>query len=178
MYNQGTLSLTNSDPDDNRTKEWSATWTITTENSTTISIPNPTSALPAVNDQNGPLVLLGMQSVLPQAIADDDNDDDDDIALSFNYLIRTRFDDGTNPAPYAQVDDKGNLYPDEYAHEMVSVSIPLKDFTGENLGNVWEMNKRITYTVIINPETKIIKIDPAVEEWVGRNGSYSYPNNN
>ena len=78
------------------------------------------------------------------------------MILSFDYNIITKF-NGT-----------------EYAHEKIHASIPLSSFEvtlGGNDGiDRWNMNKKITYTIIINPVTTTIKIDPAMVDWIIETG--------
>lgn len=160
VYSTGTLSLENSDPNSATTQPWTWTganngslpWT-TSGNTTTITMYDVTTALPAVA-ANDPTVILGMRSVLPQAVTQG-------MVLSFDFNIVTKF--GT----------EGNE--EEYAHEKVHTSIKLSDFTS-TIAN-WEMNKKITYTVTINPETTTIKIDPAMVDWLTDSAVYPNPNN-
>ena len=163
VYNTGTLSLINSDPNSATTREWTWTgadtgslpWT-TSGNTTTITMYDVTTALPSATDPNtDPVELLAMRSVLPQAVTND-------MVLSFDFNIVTKF--GT----------EGHEV--EYAHENVHTSIKLSDFVS-TIAN-WEMNKRITYTVTINPETTTIKIDPAMVDWLTDSAVYPNPNQN
>lgn len=155
VYNTGTLSLTNADPDSASTVAWSGSWTPTTSTQE-----NPTIETITMSDVATPLTttatnLLAMRSVLPQAVTND-------MVLSFDFNIVTKF--GT----------VGNEV--EYAHENVHTSIKLSDFVS-TIAN-WEMNKRITYTVTINPETTTIKIDPAMVDWLTDSAVYPNPNQN
>lgn len=53
---------------------------------------------------------------------------------------------------------------DPYSEEVIPVNV-LFNTLGDPAITAWEMNTKYTYTIIINPETEIIKFDPAVEEW-------------
>ena len=155
VYNTGTLSLTNADPNSATTVAWSGSWTPTTSTQE-----NPTIETITMSDVATPLTttatnLLAMRSVLPQAVTND-------MVLTFDFNIVTKF--GT----------VGNEV--EYAHENVHTSIKLSDFVS-TIAN-WEMNKRITYTVTINPETTTIKIDPAMVDWLTDSAVYPNPNQN
>ena len=92
--------------------------------------------------------LLAMMSVMPQAVTDD-------MVLSFKYNISTRFGTSAADAP-------------EYAHEKIQANIKLSEVTS-HIG-IWDMNKKITYTITINPKTTIIKIDPAMVDWIPQTG--------
>ena len=83
--------------------------------------------------------VLAMQNVLPQTVTND-------VVLNFKYNISYKYD--------------GH----EYAHEKITAAVQLNSIT--NAIASWDMNKKITYEITINPETTVIKIDPAMEEWV------------
>ena len=98
----------------------------------------------AMDDVDTPLTtslieVLSMQKVLPQAVTSN-------VVLNFKYNISYKY-SGT-----------------EYAHEKITAAVNLNSITGA-IAN-WEMNKKITYNITINPETTVIKIDPAMEDWV------------
>lgn len=82
--------------------------------------------------------VLSMQNVLPQDVTNSN-------VLNLTVKISYKY-NGT-----------------EYAHEAIDYSIKLSDFTAAV--SKWEMNKKITYTLTINPETTVVKLDPAMEEW-------------
>ena len=145
VYSKGTLSLTNTEPSGTAaaTNDWTATWT-------------PSGDADAINMDaiSTPLTetavdVLSMRSVLPQDVTPS-------MILTFDYNIVTKF-NGV-----------------EYAHEKIHASIPLSSFEvtlGGNDGiDRWNMNKKITYTIIINPVTTTIKIDPAMVDWIVETG--------
>ena len=145
VYSQGTLTLTNTEPSGTTaaTNDWTATWAST-----------GTAAPISMNAISTPLTqsevdVLAMRTVLPQEVTSS-------MILSFDYNIITKF-NGT-----------------EYAHEKIHASIPLSSFEvtlGGNDGiDRWNMNKKITYTIIINPVTTTIKIDPAMVDWIIETG--------
>ncbi|MBO4657730.1 MAG: fimbrillin family protein [Bacteroidales bacterium] len=147
VYDTGTLTLSNGDPiNDNpsvtthKTKAWTGGWE-TQGSRTTYNMNDVTAPLNTADSEVGPTTLLVERSVLPQSVSDNDN-----LKLSFDYLISTKF-DGT-----------------EYSHEKIHAEVKLKDFSGA-IGE-WEMNKKITYTISINPETTVIRIDPAMVDWI------------
>ncbi|MCR5850774.1 MAG: fimbrillin family protein [Bacteroidaceae bacterium] len=82
--------------------------------------------------------VLTMQNVLPQTVTDN-------VILNFKYNISYKY--------------NGN----EYAHEKITAALQLNNIT--NAISAWEMNKKITYTITINPETTVIRIDPAMVDW-------------
>lgn len=82
--------------------------------------------------------VLEMQNVLPQTVTNN-------VVLNFKYNISYKY-NGT-----------------EYAHEKITAALQLNNIT--NAISAWEMNKKITYTITINPETKVIRIDPAMVDW-------------
>lgn len=82
--------------------------------------------------------VLAMQNVLPQTVTNA-------VVLNFKYNISYKY-NGT-----------------EYAHEKITAAIQLNSIT--NAIASWEMNKKITYTLTIDPETTVIRIDPAMVEW-------------
>lgn len=155
VYDKGTLSLINTeptlpDPILGEKANWTWTdastkplpWTPTGEKKT-ISMSNPAAALTTSEAD-----ILPMMSVMPQAVTDD-------MVLSFKYNISTRFGTSAAAAP-------------EYAHEEIQANIKLSEVTS-HIG-IWDMNKKITYTITIDPKTTIIKIDPAMVDWVTETG--------
>ena len=82
--------------------------------------------------------VLSMQNVLPQTVTDA-------VVLNFKYNISYKY-NGT-----------------EYAHEKITAAIQLNSIT--DAISSWDMNKKITYTITINPETTVIRIDPAMVDW-------------
>ena len=143
------MALTNSDPNSATTRAWTGSWDVTDQTPTSITMNNVTSALTTSADDH---VILGMQSVLPQNVTNS-------MILTLTYNIVTK---------YSGV---------EYAHEKIQTSIDLSTISGAS-GPItsWDMNKKITYTIVINPETTLVRIDPAMVDWVTDSGSY--PNNN
>ena len=149
VYNTGTLALTNSDPNSATTRAWTGSWDVTDQTPTTLNMRDVTSALTTSVDRD---TILAMQSVLPQSVTNS-------MILTLTYNIVTK---------YSGV---------EYAHEKIQTSIDLSTISGAS-GPItsWDMNKKITYTIVINPETTLVRIDPAMVDWVTDSGSY--PNNN
>lgn len=82
--------------------------------------------------------VLSMQNVIPQAVTNN-------VVLNFQYNISYKY-NGT-----------------EYAHEKITAAIQLNNITGAI--SSWDMNKKITYAITINPETTLIRIDPAMVDW-------------
>ena len=114
----------------------------TTGEATTINMDNVTSPLTTAETE-----VLAMQNVLPQELTASNT-------LTLDYNISYKY--------------SGS----EYAHEKISATIKLSDFT--NSITAWAMNKKITYTLIINPETTVIKLDPAMVDWESEDaGTYT-----
>lgn len=140
VYTTGNLALSNTEPTETGSKTNAWTGVWEPVGDTT------TISMNAINTplgKNKATVVLPMRSVMPQTVTDD-------IVLEFDYRIVTKFNT------------------DEYAHEKIHTSIKLNSFTGHIAA--WEMNKKITYTIIIDPVTTTIKIDPAMVDWVTETG--------
>lgn len=138
VYNKGTLTLTNTEPSAS-TFNTTVPWTVTGGNWS----PTGNTSSVTMSDVTTPLTttavdVLKMQNVLPQTVTDD-------VVLNFKYNISYKY-NGT-----------------EYAHEKITAAVQLNSIT--DAISVWEMNKKITYTITINPETTTIRIDPAMVEW-------------
>lgn len=89
--------------------------------------------------------ILGLRAAMPQAI-------DDTNVFSIKYQIKTiRSWDESNPAI-----------------EVVEDSKKLSEFN-ETLTS-WNMNKKITYHITINPVDQQILFDPALENWIAVDG--------
>ena len=132
VYNQGTLSLNNSDLGSTGTKAWEGGWT-STGTAHTVEMADVTTPL-----KTTAVDVLTMQNVLPQAVTND-------VKLNFKYNISYKYNGS------------------EYAHEKITASVQLNSITDAITS--WDMNKKITYTITINPETTIIRIDPAMVDW-------------
>ena len=132
VFNQGTLSLTNSDLGSTGTKAWTGSWA-TSGTAGSVTMSNVTTPLTTTA-----VDVLTMQNVLPQTVTDN-------VVLNFKYNISYKY-NGT-----------------EYAHEKITAALQLNNIT--NAISAWEMNKKITYTITINPETTVIRIDPAMVDW-------------
>ncbi len=160
VYDTGTLTLANSEPTlstpiSPSKVDWTwdgksngtLPWTPTGEKKT-ISMSDISDPLTEDANQS---VLLRMRSVMPQVVTND-------IVLSFKYNISTRF--GATGAAG-----------EEYAKEEITASIRLNDAqTVSGAIAKWDMNKKITYTITINPKTTTIKVDPAMVDWVAQTG--------
>ena len=82
--------------------------------------------------------MLPTYSIIPQAVGT--------AYISFSYTVRTQYD------------------ANNYVEETVQTgNIRLSSFTGA--GTSWDMNRRITYVVTINPECNEILIDPEASDW-------------
>ena len=132
VFNQGTLSLTNSDLGSTGTKAWTGSWA-TSGTAGSVSMSDVTTPLTTTA-----VDVLTMQNVLPQTVTNN-------VVLNFKYNISYKY-NGT-----------------EYAHEKITAALQLNNIT--NAISAWEMNKKITYTITINPETTVIRIDPAMVDW-------------
>jgi hypothetical protein len=133
VANKGTFSLTNSDPGENKTKEWTVTeWT---------SLGGAVEVKPTIAS---PLTLgttakdiFGWQSVIPQNTAA--------VKMTVKFTVATE-------------------YPSKTVEEVVTKTVNLSDFTVQI--SAWERNKRYTYTLIIEPDTGIIRIIPVEDDWL------------
>ena len=137
VANKGTFSLTNSDPGSNTTKEWTLT------NPEWASLEGAVEVKPTI--ASTPLGttatdIFGWQSVIPQSTAA--------VAMKVKFNVKTVY--PTNPAKTVE--------------EVVEKTVNLSDFTDPI--SVWERNKRYTYTLIIEPDTGIIKIIPVETDWL------------
>ncbi|MCR5850773.1 MAG: fimbrillin family protein [Bacteroidaceae bacterium] len=140
VYTTGNLVLTNTEPSE--TSAATSAWTGSwTPTGSTTTISMDAIDTPLKKDRA--TKVLQMRSVMPQTVTDD-------IVLAFDYNIVTKFNT------------------DEYAHEKIHASVKLNEVTGHIAA--WEMNKKITYTIIIDPVTTTIKIDPAMVDWVTEAG--------
>lgn len=139
VYKTGTLTLSNTDPATESTPVTTAT-TRPWSGSWATSEPVSSVDMDDVDDAltTTAVDVLTMQNVLPQEVTDE-------VVLNFKYNISYKY-NGT-----------------EYAHEKITAAIQLNDITDAITS--WDMNKKITYTITINPETTTIKIDPAMVEW-------------
>lgn len=134
VFNQGTLTLSNTEPSGTTpaTQPWTGSWA-TSEPAGSVSMSDVTT--PLTTDA---VDVLKMQNVLPQTVTNN-------VVLNFKYKISYKY-NGT-----------------EYAHEKITAALQLNNIT--NAISAWEMNKKITYTITINPETTVIRIDPAMVDW-------------
>ena len=81
--------------------------------------------------------IFGWQSVIPQSTAA--------VAMKVKFTVKT-------------------VYPTKTVEEVVEKTVNLSDFT-VNIP-VWERNKRYTYTLILEPDTGIIRIIPVEDDWL------------
>ena len=139
VYNKGTLTLSNTEPSGSTTAStvaWTSTTTgIWTPSGDTTSISMANVTTPLTTDT---VSVLRMQNVLPQTVTDD-------VVLKFKYKISYKY-DGT-----------------EYAHEKITENVQLNHIT--DAIDKWEMNKKITYVITIDPVKTVIRIDPAMVDW-------------
>jgi hypothetical protein len=140
VYNQGTLSLTTTEPAE-ATKNTVGTWTspawTTTGSAASLTPANLTvTATPSTSANT----LLANQSVLPQDLSN--------VHLTFDLDITTTYTAGqTN-------------------HEIIPIDIPLAGSTGFNT-SAWALNHKYTYIVKVVPSENKVLFDPAIEEeWV------------
>ena len=135
---QGTLALINADPDATGTSAWTAT-------DGTAPAWSASSATQTVSGESAvaltsltPATVLPMRSFLPQGLGT--------MAINFDYTIRTSYS------------------ADNYIEETASSGdIRLNSFTSSV--TEWGMNRKITYTITIDPEARVIEIDPTASDW-------------
>lgn len=148
IYKTGTLSLVNSDPSTTQPKEWTApsspaVWA-SPSNADEIKLLERESDISVTDSLTTTAkVLLEGNNVLPQALTNDH-------VLTVVFSIYRKNQNGY------------------YSNERICEKIKLSDFS--NSVSAWEMNKKITYTIIINPKTEKVLLDPAIEEWTEVDG--------
>lgn len=137
IYNQGTLTLTNTDPNTEKTpKAWTGDWAVSGTKG------NLTPANLALTDTNQD--LLANQSVLPQALSG--------IALEFKLEIVTTY---SSTVSNTEIITKSIPF---YAASGEAFSNTISN---------WEQNKKYIYTLVVEPSEKRVLFDPAVEtDWV------------
>lgn len=92
--------------------------------------------------------ILAETTVMPQSLTDQA------LALSFEITTKTK---------------AGTTITEDY-----TTSINLKSGMGNSAPGFWQMNKKITYTVTVNPEGSEIYFDPAVADWDAASGEHTY----
>lgn len=143
VYNQGTLSLTATEPAEsvkNQKGTWDGTpaWTTTGSAASLAPADLSVTAVTSATAQD----ILAAQSVLPQSLTN--------VHLTFNLDITTTYTAGqTN-------------------HEIIPIDIPLASAAPDGFGTAdWSLNTKYTYTIKIEPSENKVLFDPAVaEEWV------------
>lgn len=140
-YNAGTLALSNTEPSGTTPATQSytgAAWT-PTGTASGISMGNSQTLTTELVD------VLEEQSVLPQTLGEN-------AKLSFTLHIITKY-NGT-----------------KYSEEKIPVEVALNTLKGtaDDAAAIteWAMNTKYTYNIIVDPETSIVKFDPAVVDWV------------
>ena len=134
----GSLSMTNADP----LTTGIAPWTAADGTSPAWTVASETATVQAAGDVSltslTPAEVLPMRSFLPQALGN--------MAINFDYTIRTSYS------------------ADDYLEETASSGdIRLNSFTSSV--TEWGMNRKITYTITIDPEARVIEIDPTASDW-------------
>ena len=154
LYSTGALELTNSDPKDDdpsvtvpSTKVWSGDWTIPT--GTTAVDHMPASFTPMTLTTSAQAVSgLNETSILPQSL--------NGVKLTIIYKVALVY--GTNASATPNMEE-----------EVKVENILLYDPNGTGFSNTissWEMNKKYTYTISINPVTNVIKFAPVIpQDW-------------
>ncbi|MBO5634361.1 MAG: fimbrillin family protein [Bacteroidales bacterium] len=135
-FNEGTLTLTNSDSNEAaKTKPYETTgWVLPTTGTAPGITMNNTSVL-----TKDLVDVLAEQSVLPQTL--------DNAKLEFKLHIIAKYDSK------------------KVSEEKIDMSVKLNTL-GTTAITKWEMNTKYVYNIIINPETDVVKFDPAVIPWV------------
>ena len=139
-FGTGTLTLTNSDPGTaETTKAWTTTgWTAKAGSQVTIQATGGPWTLTSREAGQDPVALISNYTVLPQTVTDN-------IALTIAYSVTTRYSAS------------------EYIKESTSATVKLNSFVSTI--DAWEMNKIITYNIVIDPATDTIKFDPEMRNW-------------
>lgn len=136
VYKTGTLALTNTvAPASAGTTTWTTSgWDFTGKTKTDMDVVTASTRL------TSDFTTLLASSVLPQSISG--------ISLSFDYAVETKTTNGTTTNTLVESGSKNGIL--------------LSSFEGYN--GDWEMNKKITYSITINPKTGAITITPTVED--------------
>lgn len=139
VYNQGTLSLTATEPAAttlNSVGSWtSPAWT-TTGTAGTLT---PNDLTVTATTSNDAQVLLAAQSVLPQATTN--------IHITFDLDITTTYTAGQSN------------------HEIIAIDIPVGTQAGFNSPS-WALNHKYTYILKVEPSENKVLFDPYIaEEW-------------
>lgn len=92
--------------------------------------------------------ILALTTVMPQTLSNQA------LALSFEITTTTK---------------ARTTITEEY-----TTSINLKSGMGSSAPAFWQMNKKITYTVTVDPEGSQIYFDPAVADWGEASGEHTY----
>ena len=143
VANKGTFSLSNADPGENKTQAWTVVndWT-NPAGETTIT---PSATYPIALDGTEK-EIVGWQSVIPQSTAS--------VTMTIKFSVVTEY-----------VGEGGKTVEEEVTASSVLLN-KFKTGTGENdYINKWERNKRYTYTIIIDPDTGVIKLIPVETNW-------------
>ncbi|MBO5634360.1 MAG: fimbrillin family protein [Bacteroidales bacterium] len=147
VANKGTFSLTNVDPGGNepKTQAWTVKDWTNLDGEATIT---PSATYPiTLTETETEKEIVGWQSVIPQST--------DAVKMTIKFSVVTEY------------EGAGGKKVEE---EVTASSVLLNKFktgTGDNdyIKN-WERNKRYTYTIIIEPDTGIIKLIPVEKDWI------------
>ena len=104
----------------------------------TIDLADQTLTLPVSTQEIDATSLLAERTVMPQLTSG--------VNFTLNYKVTAKH---------------GN---DVFMEEYVTVEKTIAELASAALAS-WNMNKKITYNVIIDPVTSKVKFDPAVESW-------------
>ena len=139
VYNTGSLILSNSEPVGSNSEP-----VVTTTKAWTGSwnlegcTPVDMTGKNVSLSNTEPQEVFAMQTMIPQLT--------DNIKVEFKYKIKSTFTSG------------------DYIEETVPVVIALSSFT--NAPSAWNMNTKITYTIVIDPDTYYITLAPVLtEDW-------------
>lgn len=150
VYNQGTVTLTNSGTNAASRGTW-------TNNNTPNNVWTPTSDLVTLTWEDN-TVLVNNSEV------------DYDATCPQDYVLPQTLETGkqTITVDYTVIQKQGTTEISRKHYEPVTVDL-------NTLGLAkWEMNKNITYTISISKESAQILFAPAVEDWTGDAPSDSY----
>ena len=144
VANKGSFSLSNVDPGENKTQAWTVVndWTNPAGEATI----TPSATYPISLDGTEK-EIVGWQSVIPQSTAA--------VTMTIKFSVVTEY-----------VGEGGKKVEEDVTASSVLLN-KFKTGTGDNdyIKN-WERNKRYTYTIIIEPDTGIIKLIPVEKDWI------------
>lgn len=184
VFSTGTLSLTATVPTTKTTQAWTVpTGSVWTSPSNEIATNSAWFSTEYANGGNTPLELTAHYlnanaiadnyiTVLPQTVTDN-------MKLTFKMTINTYYGADLASAKIAGAINTEVIPVTAFATDDATDAYDAAGILLNKLGTTpitaWEMNKKITYNIIIDPSTTTILYDPAVEDWVAESADVNIP---